>query len=155
MSKSGQQESVAVNRKARHNFKILDTIEAGICLAGTEVKSARLGKANIADAFAKIEKGEAWLYGCDIQPYAMGNVHNHLPRRPRKLLLHREEIDKLFAHANVKGRTLPALELYWKGDHLKLLIGIGEGKTHGDKRQSLKTEVAKREMDRAIKNRRS
>ena len=153
MAESASASSIATNRKARHDYHILETIEAGLVLKGTEVKSIRAGKVNIADSFARLEKGEAFLYQADIALYDKGNIHNHEPRSIRKLLLNKAEIERLFQQTTVKGRTLVGLELYWKKGHVKILLGIAEGKTHGDKRQTIKNTEAKREMDRAIKNR--
>jgi SsrA-binding protein len=144
--------TIATNRQARRDFAILDTIEVGVALRGTEVKSIRAGKVNLKDAFAKIEKGEVWLYQCEVSAYDKASVFNHEPRRTRKLLLHRAEIDKLYSQVQTSGRTLVALEMYWKGSHVKLRLGVGQGKTHGDQRQDLRKAVAKREMDRAMKN---
>lgn len=143
---------IATNPTARHHFTILDTVEAGIRLTGTEVKSIRENGANLRDAFAKIEKGRAILYQCDIAPYSAGNIHNHAPRRERQLLLHKREIAKLFQEAQVKGRTLVALEMYWKNGHIKVLLGIAQGKTKGDKRETLKSQDTKRELSRLMKN---
>ncbi|MBX7158504.1 MAG: SsrA-binding protein SmpB [Verrucomicrobiae bacterium] len=153
MAESSSAQSIATNRKARHDFHIKETIEAGLVLTGTEIKSIRAGKVNIADSFARIEKGEAYLYQMDIALYDKGNIHNHDPRRARKLLLHKSEIQRLFQLSAVKGNTLVGLELYWKRGHVKILLGLAQGKTHGDRRQTIKQTEAKREMDRAIKNR--
>jgi SsrA-binding protein len=144
-------EDLITNRKAHRDYEILETYEAGIVLRGTEVKSLRAGQGNLTDAFARIEKDEAWLYNFDIQPYKQGNRFNHEPKAVRRLLLHRQEIRKLFGIASVKGRALVALKMYWKGRRLKVLIGVGVGKNVRDKRQDLKKAVAKREMDQAMK----
>ncbi|MEM1058405.1 MAG: SsrA-binding protein SmpB [Verrucomicrobiota bacterium] len=139
------------NRKARHNYSILETIEAGIVLRGTEVKSLRNGRGNLNDAFVRIQDGQAYLHNLDIQPYAQGNRHNHDPKASRRLLLHKSEIRKLFGSASIKGRTLVPLKMYWKRNRLKVLVGVGVGKTQTDKRETLKAKAAKREVDQAIK----
>lgn len=141
---------IATNRKALRDYHIVDRFEAGIQLLGTEVKSIRQGKLNIADAFARVEKGQVWLYNCDIQVYDKTSHVPHEPRRTRRLLLHRREIDKLFSYAQQKGLALPALRLYWKGPHVKLEIGVGRGKTKGDQRQDLKARVETREAAREV-----
>lgn len=153
MAEPASASTIATNRKAQHDYIIHETVEAGIALKGTELKSIRAGKVNIADSFARLEKGEAFLHQADIALYDKGNIHNHEPRRIRKLLLNKSEILRLFQQTTVKGRTLVGVEMYWKRGHVKILLGIGEGKTHGDKRQTIKQSEAKREMDRAIKNR--
>src|SRR5246127_1691228 len=140
---------IASNRRAFHNFQILEKIEAGISLTGTEVKSIRAGFANLSNAFARIENQEVFLYDADIQPYERASHEQHDPKRPRKLLLHKSEIAKLFEASVVKGQTLVALRLYWKDHRVKVEIGIGRGKTHGDKRQDLKEKTAKEEARRA------
>jgi len=147
-------EDLITNRKANRDYHILETYEAGIVLKGTEVKSLRQGKGNLNDAFAKIEKDEAWLYGCDIQPYAQGNRENHEPKAVRKLLLHRNEIRKIFSTVSVAGRALVALKMYWKGNKLKVLLGVGTGKNVRDKRQDLKKAAMKKDVDQALKERR-
>jgi SsrA-binding protein len=140
---------IASNRRAFHNYQILDKLEAGISLTGTEVKSIRAGLANLSNAFARIENQEAFLYDADIQPYERASHEQHDAKRPRKLLLHKAEIAKLFEATAVKGQALVALRLYWKDRHVKVEIGIGRGKTHGDKRQDLKEKAAKEEARRA------
>ncbi|MEY4388035.1 MAG: tmRNA-binding protein, partial [Verrucomicrobiota bacterium] len=119
---------IVTNPKARRDYHILETFEAGIVLKGTEVKSLRAGKGQIADAFARIEKDEAWLYNAHIEEYSFGNINNHAPKAPRKLLLNRSEIRKLFELASVKGNTLVPLSLYWKNGRVKVAIGVGKGK---------------------------
>jgi len=140
---------IASNRRAFHNYQILDKVEAGISLTGTEVKSIRAGLANLSNAFARIENQEAFLHDADIQPYERASHEQHDAKRPRKLLLHKAEIAKLFEATAVKGHTLVALRLYWKDHRVKVEIGIGTGKTHGDKRQDLKEKAAKEEARRA------
>jgi len=149
---------VATNKKARRDYHISETYEAGIQLTGTEVKSIRDNKVNISDAFARVERNEILLYGCDIQPWqTAGEYFQHAPRRPRKLLMHKKEILKIAQLANEKGYTLPCLRLYFKGRRVKVEIGLGKGKTHGDQRQDLKKRVelreAQREMSRFNKGR--
>jgi len=138
------------NRKALRDYHIVERYEAGLVLKGTEVKSIRAGRANLADAYARIEKGEAMLYGVDIQPYEKASHENHAAKRPRKLLLHRAEIDKLFGLTSIKGYTLPALKLYFKNGRVKVELGVGKGKHAADKRQDLKAKTVKREMQREM-----
>jgi SsrA-binding protein len=144
-------EDLITNRKAGRDYEILETYEAGIVLRGTEVKSLRAGQGNLTDAFARIEKNEVWLYNFDIQPYKQANIFNHEPKAVRKLLLNRQEIRKLFGIVAVKGRTLVALKLYWKNGVLKVLLGVGIGKNARDKRQDLKKDAARKEIDQAMK----
>jgi SsrA-binding protein len=145
-------EDLITNRKAGRDYEILETYEAGIALRGSEVKSLRAGHGNLTDAFARIEKDECWLYQFDIQPYKQATIFNHEPKAVRRLLLHRQEIRKLFGIVAVKGRTLVALKMYWKNGKLKVLLGVGIGKNVRDKRQDLKKAAAKREIDQAIKD---
>jgi SsrA-binding protein len=139
-----------LNRKALRDFHILDRYEAGIELKGSEVKSIRAGKANISDAFARIEKGEAFLYNADIQPYAQATVDVPAPKRTRKLLLHRQEIDKLYGETQVAGRALVILKLYWKNGKLKAELGVAQGKVARDKRADLKKRTVDRETAREV-----
>ena len=140
-----------LNRKALRDFHILERFEAGVELKGSEVKSIRAGKANIGDAFAKIEKGQAFLYNADIQPYERASHDTqHDPKRYRRLLLHRQEIDKLYGLAAVKGHTLVALRMYWKNHRVKIELGVGKGKHAGDKRADLKEKATRRETDREV-----
>ena len=141
---------IASNRRAFHNYQILEKIEAGIELQGTEVKSIRAGLANLNNAFARVEKNEVYLYDADIQPYERASHSQHEPRRPRKLLLHKSEIAKLFSASAVEGQTLVALRLYWKNSRVKVEIGVGKGKSTIDKRHDLKEKAVKRETDRAM-----
>jgi SsrA-binding protein len=134
------------NRRARHEYEIEDTVEAGLVLVGTEVKSCREGRANLADSYATIKDGEAWLLACHISPYSHGNRANHDPTRPRKLLLHRDEIERLAAKVSQEGRTLVPLRLYFKHGLAKAEIAVGRGKKLYDKRAA----KAKRDADRAI-----
>jgi SsrA-binding protein len=142
---------VVSNRKAHHDYKILETLEAGLVLRGSEVKSLRAGKGNLNEAFARIDNEEVWLYGCDIQSYEFANRFDHTPKSKRKLLLHRAEIRKLHSSVTIAGRALIALKMYWKDSKIKVLLGIGVGKQNQDKRETLKTAVMKREMDQAMK----
>ena len=140
---------VAQNRKASHDYAILGTIEAGLVLAGTEVKSLRTGKASLQEAWATIENGEAWVLQLHIPPYEQGNRWNLDPVRKRKLLMHRSEIDKLRKALEQKGHTLVPLKLYFTKGRAKLLLGIARGKKSHDKREAIAERDAKREMDRA------
>src|SRR6266550_6946121 len=141
------------NPKARRDFHILETFEAGIVLHGTEVKALRAGKGQISDAFARVENNEVFLYNAHIDEYAFGNIQNHQPKAPRKLLLHKSEIRKLFALAAVKGNALLALAFYWKNGKVKVSLGVGKGKAQFDKREDLKTREAERELKRATMRR--
>lgn len=143
---------IATNRKAPRDYHILEKYEAGIELRGTEVKSIRLGKLNISDAFARVERGQVWLYGCDIQQYAKASHETHEPRRTRRLLLHKNEIMKLLAQTQQKGLALPILRIYWKGPRIKVELGLGKGKSHGDQRQDLKEKAENREAARVVAN---
>ncbi|MCC6232394.1 MAG: SsrA-binding protein SmpB [Verrucomicrobiales bacterium] len=138
------------NPKARRDHHIVDTFEAGIVLHGTEVKALRAGKGQIADAFARVEKGEVWLYNAHIDEYAFGNRQNHAPKAPRKLLLNRSEIRKLEGHATVKGQTLIPLSFYWKNGRVKVALGVGRGKHEFDKREDLKRRDSDRDLRRAL-----
>ncbi len=155
MDKKDKHVPVSIlNRQARHNYFIHDTIEAGVALTGTEVKSIRAGRANLRDSFAKIEGGEAFLWNAHISPYEQGNRFNHDPLRTRKLLLHRREIAKIDMQLKTKGYTLIPLKLYFKKGHVKCEIGIATGKKLYDKRQDAATKAAKRDLDRRIKEQR-
>jgi SsrA-binding protein len=145
---------IAQNRKARHNYVIEDTLEAGLALVGTEVKSCREGRANLADAYAVVRDGEAWLIGCHISPYSHGNRSNHDPLRPRKLLLHKAEIELLRMKAAQEGRTLVPLRLYFKHGLAKVEIAIARGKRTYDKRADLAARDADRAMRRELGRRR-
>lgn len=148
-------KTVAENPKARYDFHILETIEAGMVLTGTEVKSMRAGKAGIREAYVRIDRDEAWVIGMSIATYEQGNVFNHEQTRTRKLLLHRREIDDLHVHVTRKGNTLIPISLYFKGGRAKLLIGVAKGKDKGDKRQTIMERDSKRQVDREIKDARS
>ncbi|MEV5705587.1 SsrA-binding protein SmpB [Actinoallomurus sp. NPDC052274] len=140
---------IAQNKRARHDYHIEDTYEAGLVLMGTEVKSLRAGRANLTDGYALIRDGEAWLEGVHIPEYTMGTWTNHAARRPRKLLLHRREIGKLIAKTNEPGRTLVPLALYFKDGKAKVEIAVARGKREYDKRQDIAKRDAAREMERA------
>ncbi len=143
---------ISDNRQARYLYEILDTYEAGIQLVGTEAKSLREGKVNLRDGYALIRNGEAWLINVHISPYqASGAYFNHEPRRNRKLLLHRREISKLIGLIEQKGLTLVPLKMYFKGNWVKVSIGVGKGKKLHDKRESLKRRQDQRDIARAMK----
>ncbi len=139
------------NTKARYNYHILERMEVGISLQGTEVKSLRGGHASLDEAFARIDRGEMFLYGCHINPYAQGNLNNHEPLRPRKLLLHRSEIRKLVTKVTQRGFTLVPLTIYFNKRGLaKVELALVKGKTHGDKREDIKRREHQRDMARAM-----
>ena len=143
----------AQNRKARHDYFIEETFECGIALFGTEVKSIRMGRLNLKDSYATVRSNEIWLIGLHISPYEKGNIFNKDPRRPRRLLMHKREITKLYAKIKQDGYTLIPLSLYFKGPRVKVEIGLCKGKKLYDKRESDAKRDAKREMDRAVKQR--
>ncbi|MDQ0254616.1 SsrA-binding protein [Evansella vedderi] len=144
---------IAQNKKARHDYTIEETYEAGMVLTGTEIKSLRGGRGNLKDSFARVSNGEVWLHNMHISPYEQGNRYNHDPVRTRKLLMHRKEIDKLIGLTREKGYTLVPLKVYIKGGFAKILLGLGKGKKKYDKREDLKKKDAKREIQRAFKDR--
>ena len=146
---------ISNNKKARHDYFIEDTYEAGISLAGTEVKSLRMGKCSLKESFIKDSKGELFIYNMHISPYEKGNIFNKDPLRVRKLLLHRFEINKLLGKATAKGYTIVPLQVYFKGSLVKVQIGLAKGKKLYDKRETAARKDAKREMDRAMKSRNS
>ena len=157
MSKKSEDAAVRVicsNRRALHEFEVLERLECGMALAGTEVKSLRAGKASLEGAFARIEKGEIWLYRAEIPEYAMGNRMNHEPKRKRKLLLHSREIAKWEAAISQKGCTLIPLRIYFTGARAKVELALARGRKLHDKREALKTKSAKRDMARATGTRR-
>ena len=141
------------NPKARRDYHILETFEAGIVLHGTEVKALRAGKGQLSDAFARVENQEVYLYNAHVDEYAHGNLQNHQPKAPRKLLLHKSEIRKLFGLASVKGNALVPLSFYWKNGKVKVALAVGKGKAQFDKRQDLKEREAERELKRATMKR--
>ena len=140
---------VAVNRQARHRYHLLDKWEAGLVLTGTEVKSLRGGKATIKDGYASLSEGEVWLHNVHIPPYGPASRENHEPERPRKLLLHRREIDRLVGKIQQKGLTLVPTRLYFSNGRAKVEIALARGKDVGDKRHAIKEREMKREMERA------
>ena len=142
--------ALATNRKARHNYEILETLEAGIVLAGTEVKSIRNRELSIEEAFAAEQKGELFLHNLHVRQYSHGNIHNHEPQRVRKLLLHRREIRKLGAQIGQQGLTLVPLDLHLRNGKIKVLLGLAKGKNVSDKRESLKKKQSDREARRAM-----
>lgn len=147
----GEQKTIALNRRARHEYSIEETVEAGLALTGTEIKSVRAGKVSLAEAYARVDRGEAWLIGATIAPWAQGNRYNHEPKRDRKLLLHRSEIDELLGRTKARGLTLVPLRLYISGrGHAKVELGLARGKQLHDRRREIAARDARREMDRAI-----
>ena len=148
------EKNLANNRQAFFNYFIVDRFEAGVVLLGTEVKSLRMGLCNLKDSYARIDGGEVWLYNCHIGPYPHGNRVNHEPMRPRKLLLHRNQILKLERETSHGGGTLLPLKFYIKDKHIKVELGIGKGKKQFDKRASLREKDLKREADAAARERR-
>jgi SsrA-binding protein len=144
-------KNLVLNRQAPHEYLILETVEAGLELHGTEVKSIRSGNANLRDAFARAENGEIWLWNAHIAPFDQGNRWNHEPRRPRKLLLHTREIGRLTAKATESGNTLVPLRIYEKNGRIKLELALGKGKRQYDKRVAIAERETKREIERAIK----
>jgi len=143
---------IAENRKARFNYFIDEEFEAGLVLAGTEVKSLRLGRANLKDAYARIKDGEVFVYQMHISPYPFAHYDNHDPLRPRKLLLHKQEIKKLYSKANEKGHTLIPLKLYFKDGKVKMSLALARGKRNYDKRETIKRRDEQRMMDRERKS---
>ncbi len=152
MSDSNGTRLIVSNRKARHEYHILDTLEAGIVLQGTEVKSLRDGKANLQDAFASFNRGELWLYNLHISPYESGNRFNHEPLRPRKLLMHRRELRKLVSQVEQKGLTLVPLDLHFRSGVAKVNLALVKGKKLHDKREDVKRRDAEREMARGARD---
>jgi len=145
------EKTIAENRRARHDYQLLDRFEAGLVLTGTEVKSLRSGRATLAHAYAEVRDGEAWLVGLDISVYDQGNRANHEPMRARKLLLHRREIDSLYGKIREKGLTLVPTRLYFKDSRVKVELAVARGKEHRDKRRDLMERDARRQMERAVK----
>jgi SsrA-binding protein len=144
---------IATNRRARHEYEILETVEAGIVLRGTEVKSLRDGLVNFKDSYASVRNGEGWLLGCHINPYSHGTDANHDPERPRKLLLHRREINRLVGKVAERGLTLVPLRLYFKHGRAKLELGLARGKKLHDKRETIRERDARRELAREARGR--
>ncbi len=156
-SKKDQDEGIQIicrNRRAFHEYAVEDTLECGLVLTGTEVKSLREGAGGLEDAYAKLDDGELWLIGSDIPEYSMGNRMNHKPKRPRKLLLHRREIEKFAGKASQRGFTLVPLRMYFKGGRAKVELAVARGKQLHDKRQAAKKADAQKEIRRAMSDRR-
>ena len=149
----GKGKVMAQNKKAFHDYSIEERFEAGLVLQGTEIKSIRAGRVNLKDAFARVDKGEVYLYNMHISPYEQGNRYNHEPLRPRKLLLHRKEIDKLIGETKEAGYSLVPLKVYLKNGFAKLELALGKGKKKYDKREDLKRKEAKRDIERAFRER--
>ena len=147
-------DTILTNSKASHEYHIEETLEAGIVLTGTEVKSLRAGKGQIRDAFARVDENEVWLYNAHIDEYSHGNAANHEPKAPRKLLLHKKEISKLFGFVAIKGKALVPLSFYWKNGKVKVQLAIGQGKASSDKRESIKKRDSDRDIQRAMMRRR-
>jgi SsrA-binding protein len=146
-----EEKNIAVNKKARHEYTIIQTYEAGIVLQGTEVKSLRLGKANLVDSYANLKNGEVWLVGAHISVYEQGNINNHEPTRTRKLLLNKSEIRKLIGKVKEKGLTLIPLRLYFKEGKAKVELALAKGKKVYDKRESIAKRDLQREQERRFK----
>ena len=151
--KNAAEKTVCENRKARHDYFIHETYEAGIELFGTEVKSLRAGRANLKDAYGAVKKGELFIEGMHISPYEQGNIFNHDPLRPKKLLMHKSEIMKLFGKTREKGFTLVPLRVYFKRGRAKMEIALASGKHTFDKRRTLADKEMKRDVERALKER--
>lgn len=147
------QKLVAKNRKAFHDYEILDRFEAGMVLLGTEVKALREHRVNLKDSFARVSNGEVWLENCHISPYSHGNMQNHDPLRPRKLLLHKREIDKLAGDTVKSGLTIVPLSIYFKGGKAKVEIGLARGKKLHDKRETARRKAIDREIESELKRR--
>jgi SsrA-binding protein len=154
MAADQDRKVIARNRRARHDYHIDDVIEAGLVLTGTEVKSLRAGRASLTDGFGQVTDGEAWLHGVHIPQYTLGTWTNHEPRRTRKLLLHRKEIDRLAVSTRERGLTLIPLSLYFKDGRAKVELALARGKRSYDKRHDLAERDAAREVDRALRRRR-
>ena len=150
-SKEPDQRVIAQNRKASHNFEVLDSLECGVALVGSEVKSLRIGKLSLEEAYGRVRDGEVWLLGSDIPEYTFANRLNHDPRRPRKLLLHRREIKKFAHRAHEHGLTLVPLKMYFKEGRAKVLLGLCRGRKTYDKRESLKKREMQRDIQRAMR----
>jgi SsrA-binding protein len=153
MTEKKQDTAVATNRKAYHDYFVEETVEAGISLQGTEVKSLRLGLANLTDSYAIVRNEEMYLFNANISPYTHGNIANHEPLRTRKLLLHKEEIRKITWKVSQKGFTLIPLKIYFVRGKAKVLIGLAKGKKTYDKRETIKAKESKREVERVVKER--
>ena len=154
MAKPQGTKLIAENRRARYDYELLERVEAGIVLTGTEVKSLREGRVTLAQAYADVRDGEVWLLGAEIAEYAQGNVANHEPKRERKLLLKRREIEGLVGKVREKGQTLVPTRLYFKDGKVKIEIALARGKERGDKRRDIADRESKRQIERALKSRR-
>jgi SsrA-binding protein len=154
MAKPTGTKLIAENRRARYDYELLDRLEAGIVLTGTEVKSLRDGRVTLAQAYADVRDGEVWLLGAEIAEYAQGNIANHEPKRDRKLLLKRQEIASLVGKVREKGQTIVPTRLYFKDGRVKIEIALARGKERGDKRRDIADREAKRQVERALKSRR-
>jgi SsrA-binding protein len=152
-AKESPRKVIARNRRARHDYHIEDVVEAGLVLTGTEVKSLRAGRASLTDGFAQLSDGEMWLHGVHIPEYAQGTWTNHEPKRTRKLLLHRKEIDRLAAMTSERGFTIVPLSLYFSGGRAKVELAVARGKRAYDRRQDLARRDAAREIERALRRR--
>ena len=150
-SKESGDRAIATNRRARHDYEILETVEAGLVLRGTEVRSLRDGLVNFKDSYASVRNGEGWLLGCHINPYSHGTDANHDPERDRKLLLHKKEIARLSGKISERGLTLVPLRLYFKGGRAKVELGLARGRKLHDKRSALREREVRREMDKAAR----
>ena len=154
MAKPQGTKLIAENRRARYDYELLERLEAGIVLTGTEVKSLREGRVTLAQAYADVRDGEVWLLGAEIAEYAQGNVANHEPKRDRKLLLKRKEIASLVGKVREKGQTIVPTRLYFKDGKVKIEIALARGKERGDKRRDIADRESKRQNERALKSRR-
>jgi SsrA-binding protein len=152
VARQAGEKLIAENRRARHDYQLLDRFEAGLVLTGTEVKSLRDGRATLAQSWAEVRDGEAWLMGAEIATYDQGNRANHEPTRPRKLLLHRREIDSLYGKVREKGLTVVPTRLYFKDGRVKVELALARGKDVRDKRRDVIDRDAKRQMERALKS---
>lgn len=152
MKKQAKDNVLAQNKKARHDYNILETIEAGLVLTGTEIKSVRASRINLKDGYAQIHNGEAWLMNVHISEYDQGNRFNHDPLRPRKLLLHKKQINELAGKTSQQGITIVPLKVYLKNGFAKVLLGIAKGKHEYDKRETIKRRDQEREIRRTLKN---
>ncbi|MBO0430667.1 SsrA-binding protein SmpB [Enterococcus sp. DIV0660C] len=148
----GEGKLIAQNKKARHDYSIIDTMEAGMVLQGTEIKSIRNSRINLKDGFVRVRNGEAFLYNVHISPYEQGNIFNHDPLRTRKLLLHKKQIARLIGETKNAGVTIVPLKVYIKNGYAKVLIGLAKGKKSYDKREDLKRKDVDRQIDRTLKN---
>ncbi|OLN23964.1 SsrA-binding protein [Domibacillus antri] len=149
----GEGKVIAQNKKARHDYFIEETYEAGMVLLGTEIKAIRAGRVNLKDSFARIRNGELFVHNMHISPYEQGNIHNHEPLRTRKLLLHRKQLNTLIGETKEAGYSIVPLKIYLKDGYAKMLIGLAKGKKKYDKREDLKQKEAKRDIERAFRDR--